>query len=481
MTKKLENPPSAANLIVSLCSMGYTLSAAVADLIDNSIAAGADKISIRIDPQANKTDFCFRLEDNGCGMTRDELLHAMRIGSSSPLMTREESDLGRFGLGLKSASFSQSDRLIVRSVKDGRSSCFEWNLQEVAESDAWQILEHDSEGANLPYWSSDVSSWKNGTAVYWPQIRSFSGEEMNYVLEQIRVLEKHLGLTFHRYIEDGDFTLFLNGRKINAIDPFYETDIRNPRQYRSDVYPQFSINPQAVSRIHIIHPSVLQEDSRFTDSERYSMQGFWIYRSKRLLISGGWLGMRGFPLNAESSLARVKVEFSNKSDENWKLNIMKNSAVPPRDIRIWLQNCARVARAESETVMKKSQLVPVKDKPYVRSFWRKERGMPEVLNTEDPIVGIFLEAVERQELKRGMVRGFMRIFSLGHPSNSKKIRAELPGEAEKAAVSCIIDKLKVKSSSEEIRGLLFSYQPFKYWEDLLSELIQESVDVGYRC
>ena len=80
-----------------------------------------------------------------------------------------------------------------------------------------------------------------------------------------------------------------------------------------------------------------------------------------------------------------------------------------------------------------------------------------------------------------MVRGFMRIFSLGHPSNSKKIRAELPGEAEKAAVSFIIDKLKVKSSSEEIRGLLFSYQPFKYWEDLLSELIQESVDVGYRC
>ena len=134
--------PSAPILIESIRSIGYSFETAIADLIDNSISAKATRIDILSIPKEEPYIIIF---DNGNGMNKVELEEAMRLGSKNPNEVREENDLGRFGLGLKSASLSQCRNLTVVSKKDGKLSAFSWNLDYVIERNSWSILEYSEE------------------------------------------------------------------------------------------------------------------------------------------------------------------------------------------------------------------------------------------------------------------------------------------------------------------------------------------------
>ena len=108
--------PNAGALIESLRDIGYTMSSALADIVDNSLTADATEISIRV--RSDPDNAAIGIIDNGVGMSRSELLEAMRPGSRSPTEARNADDLGRFGLGLKTASFSQCRRLTVVTRRD---------------------------------------------------------------------------------------------------------------------------------------------------------------------------------------------------------------------------------------------------------------------------------------------------------------------------------------------------------------------------
>ena len=112
----IDATPSAALLIESIRDIGYTIETAIADLVDNSISAGANNIKILLINNDNNQPF-LSVEDDGEGMTENELLSAMRLGSKDPNIVRRKDDLGRFGLGLKTASFSQCRKLTVESTK----------------------------------------------------------------------------------------------------------------------------------------------------------------------------------------------------------------------------------------------------------------------------------------------------------------------------------------------------------------------------
>ncbi len=158
--------PHAASLIQSLRDIGYSCETAVADIIDNSITAGAKTVEILSD--ASGDDLALAVLDDGTGMTRTELIEAMRPGSRNPLSDRAANDLGRFGLGLKSASFSQCKRLTVVTRKDGQTLGATWDLDFVATTNRWEIrLHEDIEG--IPWadngfaHSPDCRSKRTGT------------------------------------------------------------------------------------------------------------------------------------------------------------------------------------------------------------------------------------------------------------------------------------------------------------------------------
>ena len=219
-------PPSAACLSASMRDLGYSLEAAVADLIDNSISADASKIHIFCEPSAPQPVLV--ILDDGRGMDAAGLLAAMRHGAANPRAERSPKDLGRFGLGLKTASFSQCRSLTVVSAKDGILSGAEWNLDVIDKADDWILSILDEEDITaLPYVDHLGA---HGTAVIWREMDRLLEDETGnrrdeIVNEKLDVLEKHLALVFHRFLA-GEIrgrvriAITVNGHPVEAFDPF---------------------------------------------------------------------------------------------------------------------------------------------------------------------------------------------------------------------------------------------------------------------
>ena len=214
MAREHRLPPSAASLSASLRDLGYSLETAIADLIDNSISAEATEIDIFCAPAM--ADPALAIVDNGCGMDGAELIAAMRHGSGNPRQTRDPRDLGRFGLGLKTASFSQCRKLTVVSTKDEAWSAAEWDLDLIDERDDWIVRIPDlAEIQKLPFVENLGAS---GTIILWRSLdRLFEHESGGLrdeiVNEKLDIVGKHLALVFHRFLT-GDVNPYLTRVKI---------------------------------------------------------------------------------------------------------------------------------------------------------------------------------------------------------------------------------------------------------------------------
>ena len=199
--KPVNMPPDAPTLMWSTRAIGYTTPAAVADLIDNSVSASASNINIQF--MSGENSYVSILDD-GCGMSPENLRIAMKYGSRNPLQERSASDLGRFGLGLKTASLSQCKRLTVASKNGDTISAYCWDLDHVLDANSWELLElDDGDICNLPQIAS-LKQLSEGTIVLWEKLdKIFAGDEdkEHGLLVRIKEVEEHLALTFHRYLQ----------------------------------------------------------------------------------------------------------------------------------------------------------------------------------------------------------------------------------------------------------------------------------------
>lgn len=338
MAHERRHPPSAACLSASMRDIGYSFETSIADLIDNSISAGASIIDIICDITADPP--AVSIIDNGKGMTEDELLVAMRHGVDNLGRKRLSNDLGRFGLGLKTASFSQCRSLTVVSSKDGVTCGAEWNLDLIDASDDWilSVLEC-ADIQELPHIERLGC---NGTAVIWRVLDRLMEDEIGprrdeIVNEKLDVVGRHLSLVFHRFLS-GDvkgyskISLSINGHPITAFDPFCRKN------------PATQILPEEV--VHIgeaqvrLQPFVLPHHSRLSASEYdyyqdrsdfISNQGCYVYRNGRLMAWGDWF--RIVPKGEATKLARVQIDFPTSLDEDWTIDIKKSRARPPLAVR----------------------------------------------------------------------------------------------------------------------------------------------------
>ena len=160
-----ENRPTADILMTSMRAMGYSFESAIADIVDNSISAGASKIWLHfpVDPLDCHVAIC----DNGSGMNKEELFDAMKYGSEQKRDCRSADDLGRFGLGLKAASLSQCRRLTVASKKDGVVNAYIWDLDVILEKKDWCMVECTNEEIESIKQISWLDKIECGTVVVW--------------------------------------------------------------------------------------------------------------------------------------------------------------------------------------------------------------------------------------------------------------------------------------------------------------------------
>lgn len=327
--------PHAASLIQSLRDIGYSCETAVADIIDNAITAGAKAIDVLSD--ASGEDPALAILDDGVGMTRAELIEAMRPGSRNPLHDRAANDLGRFGLGLKSASFSQCKRLTVVTRKDGETIGATWDLDLVAATDRWEIRLHE-DVSDLP-WADRIGT--TGTLVLWRSLDRLSGgitadhrRRTEQINRAIASAERHIRLVFHRFMSDDrpPLVVSLNGRRLEALDPFGTSHSAHQSERPDKVkLAHGDVLFQSFTLPH--HKSISRaewEDLGGPDGHLRS-QGFYVYRGRRLIIAGSWLGLaRQTEL---TKLCRIRVDIPNTMDADWKIDVKKASAQLPPAVR----------------------------------------------------------------------------------------------------------------------------------------------------
>ena len=328
-------PPYAPTLIESTRAIGYSLEASVADIIDNSIAAGATAVDIYFFP----IDGAYiSILDNGSGMNEDEIDLAMQYGSKSPIDDRESNDLGRFGLGLKTASLAQCRSLSVISKQGKRVLGRRWDIDHVSETGEWSLLILDEDELSLVPEIERLMSFDSGTLVVWQKLDRLKAGEINFenaLGRKIDSVREHLALVYHRYLcgETGvkKLALRINNQIIHPSDPFLREKSTRPMDDEVLI-----IDGQKI----VVRPYILPHISRMTAEEIKELggkeglrknQGFYIYRNKRLLKWGTWFRMRR--KGDLSKLARIQVDIPNSLDDLWTLDIKKSSALPPAIVR----------------------------------------------------------------------------------------------------------------------------------------------------
>lgn len=343
-----ESIPFAPMLIESMRSLGYSFESAIADIIDNSISAKASKIELFLPPGENPYLIIF---DNGTGMDAKEIEEAMRYGSKNPLDRRTKNDLGRFGLGLKSASLSQCRKLTVVSKKNNKVAAFSWDLDYIKSSQSWNIIGYDiDEIKKLPRIElfDNVDSGTYVLLQEFDRVKSSAKDLSRTITENMIKTEEHLSLVFHRYLE-GKVSIYINNLKIEPKDPF----LTKHKKTQSKREQSFTIDGSKIKVKPYILPYInylTKEDIKKVGSKERlrNEQGFYIYRNKRLIIWGTWFRME--TKGELSKLARIRVDIPNSLDYMWNIDIKKSSANLPDKIKNNLYNCIKESVVSSEAV-----------------------------------------------------------------------------------------------------------------------------------
>ena len=491
-------PPKAGPMIEALRGLGYSAATALADIIDNSIAAGAHAVDI--DFRWAGESSTVSLLDDGRGMADAELDVAMRLGELNPLAARSPGDLGRFGLGLKTASFSQARRLTVASVRDGVTSCLRWDLDFLASNaeQEWLLLEGSHPGSE--HLLTPLSRRKSGTLVLWElldRIVTPGASEQDF-LDQIDQVEKHLGMVFHRFIQAPSprLTITINGRAIAPWDPFLAS---HPATWNSPAVP-FGGSSGVLVAGH-----VLPHRDRLTEAEHAAaagpdgwtaQQGFYVYRNERLLVAGSWLGLgRSRPWTKEEPfrLARLRLDIPNTADADWKIDIRKSRARPPAVVRERLIRLAEDTRERARRVFAhRGQQLPTAGKEPLTQAWRADHykgGVRYRIDLEHPAVRAVLDDVGVLEPQlRAMLRVIeetipvQRIWlDTAEAMETPRTAFAAEPEAEVRAVLEVLYRNLVRRkglSSAEARARLLRTEPFNNHPKLIASLPEDDGETG---
>ncbi|MCT7650373.1 ATP-binding protein [Aliarcobacter butzleri] len=322
--------PNLKNFIKSLRDIGYTFEIAVADILDNSISANATEVKIYTVP---KPELVFYMLDNGSGMCENELLEAMRLATKNPDAERDKKDLGRFGLGLKTASFSQCKKLTVISKKNNQLSIQQWDLDYISEVNEWELITPElNTYQNIPFFY-ELSNSESGTLVIWEKIDKYERDMFSHRIEK---LNSHLSLVFHRFLEGADsFTrlkISVNEHYLKPFDPFNSNHDATFEQ-SPEIINFYDSNIKITSFILPHHKNLSQEEwDRFGTEDGYiKSQGFYLYRANRLLIYGTWWGLH--KASDAHKLVRIKIDILNNQDRYWGIDIKKSTANPLPELK----------------------------------------------------------------------------------------------------------------------------------------------------
>ena len=345
---RIELIPSAKRLIRSLRDIGYEFVDAVADIVDNSVEAHATVIAITIKFEGE--DSYLTIADNGIGMSSKSIQEALRFGSNRAY--DDADDLGRYGLGLKTASLSQCERLTVsarRGEERARINSYCWDLDHIERTNRWEVLKIESDELKDEAWRHLHET--TGTVVTWERLgrllgyRYPSGESARKQAEQMAgSLKQHLGMVFHRFlsgeIHGKRIAIYINDERVIPWDPYSRGEKHTQKLEQILIPLDFDESIYSVR----VQPYILPPQSLYSSTKTHlqasgpgrwnKQQGLYIYRSNRIIQAGGWSGLR--TSDEHTKLVRIALFIPSQLDELFQVNVAKKHLTLPRELRALL-------------------------------------------------------------------------------------------------------------------------------------------------
>lgn len=389
--------PNASSLIESMRSIGYSFETAIADIIDNSISAKAKQIDIFQRTKDGKP--YLQIIDDGRGMSREELIEAITLGSKNPLEIREETDLGRFGIGLKSASFSQCRKLTVISKKNNQINAYQWDLDLVRITDSFDVVCLTQEDISAINNIEILNARNSGTIVQWEEfdrIRESTLDLSDELAELMNRTVEHISLIFHRFLEE-NLQIKVNFETVFPKDPFLKNHIGTQELKDKKVL----IDGELI----YLQPYIIPHFSRLTSkdqrksgkvNEHYKSQGFYLYRNKRLIIWGDYLG-----LSRKKELTknvRIRVDIPNSLDYLWEIDVKKSRASVPSKIKKNLISTITDGEIVSKRVNTYKGKKELKlNKPMWQFFSERDESFYFRINSENPLYEQYINTLSEDQ------------------------------------------------------------------------------------
>ena len=479
-------PPYAPVLMESTRDIGYSIESAIADILDNSIAAKAKTIAIYFN--CNPSPY-IAIIDDGVGMKGDKLTEAMRYGSTNPVDERSSDDLGRYGLGLKTASLSQCRSLTVISKQGDSIEGRRWSLDHIQQTKMWSLEQLDDNEIKNQIEIEKMMGLTSGTMVLWKELDKLKKGSLTFdraLEEKMESVQKHLELVFHRYLSgDGvsKIQMFMNGNKLVPFDPFFVTK-------STVVMDDEKIEIPGRAGKVVIRPFVLPHPSKMTreELEKYggkdglrNLQGFYIYRNKRLLTWGTWFKL--MKMDEFSKLARVRVDIPNSLDDLWTLDVKKSTAYPPEIVKIRLKQLVKTMSDGSRRTWTFRQRKEISNK--VVHIWDKvetREGVKYIVNMDHPSLAAIKNTMDEDSIK--LLDNYLKIVQNNLPFNNLhmdlqsdvKIAQEKESD-ERTTVRILAKNLireAVKNGSVQNTMDTFKIlEPFMYYMEDVEEVYEE--------
>lgn len=298
---------------------GHSFESALADIIDNSIDARASRVQIRFVTDDIRL-VAVQIRDDGIGMTEETLVDAFRLGGRREY---KGTDLGHYGIGMKSASMRQANYLTVYSAVNEHAGLRVTGARldpDDTPDGTLGIRILDRKRAEFGYsFGYESNPPESGTVVEWTGIRTASDATSQEIRQEwldrrLESTRAFLGLVFHRILEAGDLRIEIDifeidglfagiPRRIEPVNPFgYQISGRSGYPLR--IEGTLPDNTPISAVCHLLPPKGID---RGLSGKREDWQGLYIYRNNRLLtVNAGWQGLR-MP-KSDLRLARVEVE-----------------------------------------------------------------------------------------------------------------------------------------------------------------------------
>ncbi len=446
------------NLLDVLGSSGYSLQSAIADIVDNSIAANAKNIFIKF--EYHDSDSWIAIVDDGHGMNLQKLKEASTIAFKSVDEERKLTDLGRFSTGINSASASMCSTLIIQSKtkKDKELNTVLIDYYQMKEDKQWNC--------KVISINDKYVSTSSGTALIWKHLKDISlAKNQKDFYNKFAIVEKHLSHVFNDYISAG-INIWLNDYKIKGWDPFFRSNIKTTKTSEEKCVYKGSIIKFSTYILPPINNLSSNDQKEMKGYGLDEQQGFYIYRKNRLIKEGSWLGIEDLSISDKYAYARIRVDIENTVDKYFRPNFLKNEIYIPDDLIEKFKHVAVNARNESRknyNYMKQPSIVKAaktNNKIPVWNYKKSSDGLLLSINDKHPIVESLCSEM-REKDKRKLFKLLSNNLPIGEIS-----RTGLSGKKESninidEEINDLYELLKEQGlTMEEIKKRMASCEPY---------------------